>query len=223
MTRLFKGIKGIVSLAVLAFIICVIGGIYTALDCATAISPQASEAIANELAVPPIATSAFMKAIEEMAEEAQALTVDADTEPGGGTQDGVAEAAPASQDAPTSNSGVSPSSNAPSSIPSAGSAQAPSRKWVEPVYKTVHHEAEYTTTDHAAQYSTTTEYFTQCNDCSYKVQGSIYPHQDATGHGRYSTDVPVTSKVLTKEAWTEKTLVKEAWDERVLVTAGYWE
>lgn len=95
--------------------------------------------------------------------------------------------------------------------------------WHEPEYRTVHHEAVYTTVHHEAVYTTVTDYYTVCNDCGYKVQGSIYPHQDATGHGRYKTDVPYPRQVLVSAAWDEQVLVRDAWDEKVLVREGYWE
>jgi hypothetical protein len=115
-----------------------------------------------------------------------------------------------------------------SNTPSAGSVAAPSKPaeqqkvWHEPVYETVHHEAVYATVHHDAEYTTMTEYFTVCHQCPFKVQGSIYPHLDATGHTGYNSDVPFTSQVLVCAAYDEQVLVSAAYDEQVLVRAGYW-
>jgi hypothetical protein len=126
------------------------------------------------------------------------------------------------QQAPASN----PSSQQSQPTASSGDAQGvrvPLRVWHEPVYTTIHHDAVYETVHHDAEYTTKTEYYTRCNDCGYLTQGSIYPHQDATGHTGYSTGVPITTQVLIRAAYDEQVLVTAAWDEQVLVTAGYWE
>ena len=61
-----------------------------------------------------------------------------------------------------------------------------------------------------------------CSQCGYKVQGSIYPHQDATGHTGFRSDVPFSEHVLIRAAYDEQVLVQAAWDEQALVTLGYW-
>lgn len=223
MTRFFKGVKGFVSLAILVFIVCVIGGVYTALDSATAISPRVSEAQASEYNASSLASSIFNGKVEQ-AEQAVMKAAKAnnreidETVQVDGQEESPAAESPSSPESKT----PSDAKGAPSSSNSSGS--APNNKtWVEPVYRTVHHEAEYKTTNYPDEYSDTTDYYTQCNDCPYKVQGSIYPHQDETGHGRYSTNVPVTTSVLVKAAWSETVLVKEAWDEKILVSEGYWK
>jgi hypothetical protein len=98
-----------------------------------------------------------------------------------------------------------------------------SKVYHEPVYETVHHPAVYETVFHEAEYATRTSYWTVCHQCDFRVQGSIYPHLDATGHTGYTSDVPFTETVLVRAAFEEQVLVSAAWDEQILVTPGWWE
>jgi hypothetical protein len=68
--------------------------------------------------------------------------------------------------------------------------------------------------------TTRTEYFTRCNDCGFLTQGSIYPHQNETGHTRYSTDVPITSQVIIRAAFDEQVLLSDVFDEKVPHSQG---
>jgi hypothetical protein len=93
----------------------------------------------------------------------------------------------------------------------------------ESVYETVHHPAVYETVYHEAEYATQTSYWTVCHQCDFRVQGSIYPHLDATGHTGYTSDVPFTETVLVRAAFEEQVLVSAARDEQIVVRAGWWE
>jgi hypothetical protein len=127
------------------------------------------------------------------------------------------------QQQPPASSPISQQDQTPVSPGGAPAAQVQPRVWHEPVYQTIHHDAVYRTVHHDAEYIARTEYFTRCNDCGFLTQNSIYPHQDETGHTRYSTDVPITSQVLIRAAFDEQVLVSGAFDEKVLITPGYWE
>jgi hypothetical protein len=106
---------------------------------------------------------------------------------------------------------------------SSGSGVEKPKVYHEPVYETVHHPAVYETVFHEAEYSTSTSYWTVCHQCDFRVQGSIYPHLDATGHTGYTSDVPFTETVLVRAAFEEQVLVSAAPDEQILVRAGWWE
>jgi hypothetical protein len=93
----------------------------------------------------------------------------------------------------------------------------------EPIYETVHHPAVYETVYHEAEYATQTSYWTVCHQCDFRVQGSIYPHLDVTGHTGYTSDVPFTETVLVRAAFEEQVLVSAAYNEQLLVTPGWWE
>ena len=123
--------------------------------------------------------------------------------------------------APSNGGGTGP---APSGSPAPFVPSGPSisRTWHEPVYTTVHHDAIYQSVHHDGEYITHTKYYSVCSQCGYKVQGSIYSHQDATGHTGFASDVPVSEQVLVRAAFDEQVLVQAAFDEQVLVTEGYW-
>jgi hypothetical protein len=92
----------------------------------------------------------------------------------------------------------------------------------EPVYETVHHPAVYETVYHEAEYVTQTSYWTVCHQCDFRVQGSIYPHLDATGHTGYTSDVPFIETILVRAAFEEQALVSAARDEQIVVLPGWW-
>ena len=237
MLKVFKGIKTIVKLAIVAFIVVVLVGIYMALNAAPSASIRASEAqgavsdtgLGGEKPVDVsglVAPEADDSLDDTAGEDESVDDLDADS-----ADDVdrlfVDDNTPESEDNPSGSSSgagiTQPSGGSPSSPSAPPSVNTKQPVWHEPEYITVHHEAEYKTVHHEAVYTTVTDFYTVCNDCGFKVQGSIYPHQDATGHGRYSTDVPFPRQVLVSEAWDEQVLVKAAWDEQVLVKPGYWE
>ncbi len=213
MSKVIRGIKGVVSLAVVAFVILVVFGVYTALDAVGTSHPGTTEAVAAgkpikatkvssatgvdpDDGVPPLSDETKQ---EGEPEESQRQVINA----------AEGNGSPAATDAFVGGDTASAvvSSNA---------------VWHEPEYSYVEHPAEYLTVYHEAVYSNSTAYFTVCSDCGFKVQGSIYPHQDATGHGRYSTDVPFASQTLVRDAWDESVCTRAAWGEWVLVKEGYW-
>jgi hypothetical protein len=134
--------------------------------------------------------------------------------------------APQSQMPSTRNEsqpGAAPGGPAAPAAPSTPSnPSSPPKVWHEPVYTTVHHDAVYESVHHDAEYTTHTEYYSVCSQCGYRVQGSIYPHQDEKRHTGFRSDVPFSEQVLVRAAYDEQVLVQAAWDEQVLVTPGYW-
>lgn len=208
MIKIFKSVKVIVSLVIIAFGALVIFGVYTALDsvgCA-----ETESALAANLPAP--------MTLEKPDARVNLSTPDEITE----VVSSEENEASASKEQLTSEPEVASANNLQNTN---GSGDAPAKKspvWHEPEYRHIERPAEYSTTYHEAEYITTTEFYTQCNDCGYTVQGSIYPHQDSTGHGRYSTEVPFTNQTLKRAAWEETVCTKEAWSEWVLAKEGYW-
>lgn len=217
--KIFKAGSAIFSLAMLVFLVLVGVGIFTALDSAATVTLGSSKAYGlgeeTESAIKQagvvFADNAFDKLkidkIETGEEEA--------SEPVDEVEIVQAEVGEEVVAAPTNVSATSATTDIPKT-------PEPKKTWHEPEYKTVTHEAVYETRHHEAIYTTATDYYTCCNDCTFMIQGSIYPHQDETGHGRYSTNVPISRQVLVKEAWDETVCTAKAWDEKVLVKAGYW-
>jgi hypothetical protein len=233
--RILGILAGIVALALLGFVVAFTIGLYTAMDSlGKPYAPASATSQAGIVAkgAPAGAQQAGCQGGGALASEGEATASAPLGEDGGSA---AAALSPSSQ-VPVAREAQAP--GAPADTPSApaaakvpsdgGSAPAPSvptapqRVWHEPVYETVRHEAVYATVHHEAEYATTTEYYTVCRDCDYRVQGSIYPHQDATGHTGYATDVPFESRVLVQGAWDEQVLVSAAFDEQVLVREGYW-
>ena len=88
--------------------------------------------------------------------------------------------------------------------------------WV-PRYDTVHHDAVYDQVWHDPVYENRTSYHTVCNDCMEVIDGEAREHIEQTGHGGYSTDVPIEDAVMTEAGHYEPVLVEEARDEIVEV------
>lgn len=82
-------------------------------------------------------------------------------------------------------------------------------------YETVHHEAQ--THEEVVQpvYETATTYHSVCNSCSEIVDGHAQQHVDETGHGGYSTNVPVTESRLVSEGRVDVVEDSPAYDELV--------
>lgn len=185
--KLLSGAGIAILLAGLSFAGLVIFGIYTALDSATtgyAIAQEEEVVLDDEVNREGEQVDELMDIPAQPAEEeAVASTVQSET---------VASEesySPASQSTQTQTSTHNHSqadavSNASSSAPSSAATPTPTPPAASPE-----------PVPEAPKFRTITEYFTVCNDCGFKVQGSIYPHQDVTGHTRYSTDVPFTSQV----------------------------
>jgi hypothetical protein len=242
MTNVVRIVKAVVMLAIVAFIVMVIVGVYTALDSATkpyALAPSVSQTGAGTEGVSTDArnmseqdggaadvssvlagkTSASTSSGEEGSSDAAAPT-----------SSPLPPQAPVTQgtQAPAVSASTPPASNV-TRIPSdsgstdASAPAAPQKVWHEAVYETVHHEAVYTTVHYGAEYTTVTDYYTVCHQCAFKIQGSIYPHLDATGHTGYNSDVPFKCSILVRDAYDEQVLASAAYDEQVLVRQGYWE
>jgi hypothetical protein len=242
MANVVRIVKAVVMLAIAAFIVMVIVGIYTALDSATrpyALAPSVSQTGTD--------TESVSANTRSMSEQADGAT-DASSAPDGktsastpsGEEGGGDTAAPASSpsspqapvaqgtQAPAVSAGtplVSDTARTPSNGGSTGASApaAPQKVWHEAVYEMVYHEAVFATIHHDAEYRTVTDYYTVCHQCAFKIQGSIYPHLDATGHTGYNSDVPFERSVCVREAYDEQVLVSAAYDEQVLVRAAYWE
>lgn len=204
MQRLFLGLKIAVPTAVLAFVALVVFGVYTALDSATSQYANAAELQTVGAAAEQLIERASLELgtkdcdIDEVEDEQE-------TEPASEASIEPVEPANSAAEPLTANN----------KKPSAPSERSQNSNNPEQQYRAIEHPAEYTTVTHDAVYRTVTDFYTTCNDCDFKIQGSIYPHQDATGHGRYSTDVPFTRQELVSAAWEEQVLVKEAWTEWV--------
>jgi hypothetical protein len=234
--------KAVVMLAIAAFVVMVIVGVYTALDSATkpyALAPSVSQTDSGAEGVPINArnmsehddkaadassapdgkTSASTPSGEEGSSDTAAPTSSPLPPQAPAARGAQAPTAPASTP-PVSNTARTPSNSGPAD---ASAPVAPQKVWHEAVYETVHHEAVYATVYHGAEYTTVTDYYTVCHQCSFKIQGSIYPHLDATGHTGYNSDVPFERSVLVRDAYDEQVLVSAAYDEQVQVKAGYWE
>jgi hypothetical protein len=239
--RMISVVLGIVTLAIVGFAIVFVIGLYTAMD--SVAKPYAAASATSQTAAETDMASAGaqgMRSRDDKAADTGFATEDdtpasqkSDEADNGNTvglsvpaslSQGLAAQAPQASVAPASTQPLPSVQNAPS----AGGSATPSepagqqKVWHEPVYETVHHEAVYATAHHDAEYTTITEYFTVCHQCPFKIQGSIYPHLDATGHTGYNSDVPFTSQVLVCAAYDEQILVSAAYDEQVLVRAGYW-
>lgn len=192
MLKVVRGVKGIVSLAVIVFVALVVFGVYAALDAVGSSHSGTAEAAAvvstaKQVKAASISEADLNDGVSLLSDETK--SEQESEEP----QQQVINAAEGSG-YPVATSNVFNSDTASS----AGGGNA---IWHEPEYSYVEHAAEYTTVHHEAVYSSSTAYFTVCSDCGFKVQSSIYPHQDTTGHGRYSTDVPFTSQTLVRDAW----------------------
>lgn len=204
----------LISLAVIAFIVLVGVGVFTALDSAATVTLSSSKAYGLEEE-----TESVLKNVEEAlsgVDFAHALHEETEGD------SAIVDINDATDAVPEAEGHAFPSAVGNTTATNPPATTETKKTWHEPEYKTVHHEAVYETRHHEATYNTLTDYYTCCNDCGFKIQGSIYPHQDETGHGRYSTNVPISRQVLVKEAWDETVCVREAWDERVLVKEGYW-
>lgn len=86
-------------------------------------------------------------------------------------------------------------------------------------YGTIHHDAETTQRWVPATYKSVTENHTVCNDCQARIDGAAQRHLDETGHGGYTTDVPITDEVVDVAGHFETVVIKQAWDEEVVT--GY--
>jgi hypothetical protein len=242
MANAVRIVKAVAMLAITAFIVMVIVGVYTALDAATkpyALAPSESQAGIGTESVPADARNMSERdggaaGISSVPDGKASASTPFGEEGNGDT------AAPASSpsspqapvaqgaQAPAVSAGTPPASNAARTPSNSGPADAsapaaPQKVWHEAVYETVHHEAVYATVHHGAEYTTVTDYYTVCHQCSFKIQGSIYPHLDATGHTGYNSDVPFERSVLVRDAFDEQVLVSASYDEQVQVKAGYWE
>jgi hypothetical protein len=232
-------ISGIIALALVGFVLAFVIGLYTAMDSLGAPYAAPATSRADDDAKGVAAGGRDMSGQGDGAtgvsladSEASALATSGEDDTSGGA---TVSASPPSAQTPAPHSAQAPAAPA-DTTPVQGTAKTPStggpatppapvaqqKVWHEPVYETVHHEAVYTTVHHEAEYATATDYYTVCRDCDFRVQGSIYPHQDATGHTGYATDVPFERSVLVHEAYDEQVLVRGAYDEQVL-RAGYWE
>lgn len=213
MQRLFSSLRIAVPVVGLVFVALVVFGVYTALNSAT--TQYASTAEAQTVGTS--AKGLFSRASWELddiggnfesADEVEGLEFAVKATDVSSSSGGEVAALTASDSRPASSS-------TPGSTPSSDGSQNSSTS--EQQYRAVEHPAEYKTVKHDAVYKTVTDFYTTCNDCDFKIQGSIYPHQDSTGHGRYSTNVPFISQVLVSAAWEEQVLVKAAWTEWVPV------
>lgn len=98
--------------------------------------------------------------------------------------------------------------------PVGGEADPCDHLWV-PQYGSVHHDAVYEQVWHEPVYGTETTYHTVCNICNALIDGNAAQHIEETGHGGYSTDVPIVNEVVVQSGYYEQVLVSEAWDETV--------
>lgn len=89
-------------------------------------------------------------------------------------------------------------------------------EWTDLV-ETVHHDAETKTVHHDAVYEQSVERHTVCNVCKAAIDGKTREHAAETGHGGYTTGVPVTTEKLVKDAYDEEVVVKDAYDEEKVV------
>lgn len=90
--------------------------------------------------------------------------------------------------------------------------------WV-PITRTVEHPATSHQVSHDAVYETTTSLHTVCNDCHKVIDGRAQAHIEKTGHGGFTTSVPIDERILVEKAWTETVTDEAAWTESV--TDGY--
>ena len=185
--KLVSVLRFAVPLTVLIFVVLVVFGIYTALDSATvgyanAQPEETSEQIVDEEIVAEEENATEIHA--ETPDETEAVEATPEVSPAANTEVAATSTPQTSHQenfpaAESSSEAATPATPPTASAPEvpASPAPAPTPEPEKPRYKTI------------------TEYFTVCNDCGFKVQGSIYPHQDATGHTRYATDVPFTRQV----------------------------
>lgn len=82
-------------------------------------------------------------------------------------------------------------------------------------YKTVHHDAVTHTEYVQPVYEDQTTYHTVCNTCEEVIDGKAAEHIESTGHSGYSTNVPITSRVMVSEGYNKTVVDKEAYDETV--------
>ena len=113
----------------------------------------------------------------------------------------------------TSSSSSKPSSGSGASSSSSGGS-SPSKVWVPPVTKVVHHDAVYKTEPVYSEVA-----YEVCNNCGYKTTNDddMWAHLKSTRHaGWHEEDVQV-------QTGTKQVLITAAWDETVIVTPGHWE
>lgn len=228
--KVLQGIKSVAGLVVVAFMVLVVCGIYTALDSAGSLYAKPAVAQAkslqpDEILKPKQATALFVETLlEQTSNEGAVIDSKAVSTPEAPETETVSPATNQAAKSASVASEVAATATPKTSSEPVSTPAAPTKApvWIEPVYENVEHEAETKTNEYAAQYKTVTDYYTCCGDCDFEVQGSIYPHQDETGHGRYRTDVPFDRKELVREAWTETVTIKEAWTEKKLIKEGYW-
>lgn len=63
--------------------------------------------------------------------------------------------------------------------------------------------------EHPAEYETKEVKHTVCNTCNKVIDNETAKHAEETGHTTFTTNVPVSEKVLVKDAWTETKTVQE--------------
>lgn len=231
MAKWIKTVVGVITLIVVVFIGLVVFGVFTALDSATKQYAPTSENLEATSSVQAVSSNAgfgnpFPNELDSLFGEVlkgkNANTVPALLTPD--ASDTTSDTTNSKKDSTfSSEGGKSDNKVVEKDTSSSSSSSTKKPVWHEPIYQTIEHKTTYKTVSHEAIYNTETTYYTTCNDCTFKVQGSIYPHQDATGHGRYSTNVPFQEQVLVKEAWDEQVVDQEAWTEKILIKEGYWE
>jgi hypothetical protein len=234
--ELIKSVWKLAVVGIAAFVILAAVGVFIALD--TASNPSAADATtvsvdasqpANKPTTPSDPNglnapgSPVVESLKEVTDEGADNAGSMQPQPIGQAPANTSQDSNASTGNPSSltpNTGDGTNANAGNT--NAPSLSTPQKTWHEPVYATIHHDAVYQSIHHDTEYITQTKYYSVCSQCGYKVQGSIYPHQDATGHTGFASDVPVSEQVLVRAAFDEQVLVQAAYDEQVLVTAGYW-
>lgn len=87
--------------------------------------------------------------------------------------------------------------------------------WVDD-YETIHHEAITHEETIAPVYEAVIEYHTVCNECGEQIDGQAREHIDETGHGGYSTSVPVAVPRLVTEGRIDIIEDEAAYDESVV-------
>jgi hypothetical protein len=238
MFKVTRSVWKLIVAVIVVFVIVAAIGVFIALDTASNPSNVNADTVSGASAVPadkpaaPSGTGALSPLPSSAVDEAIAEEVDEGAVDDGSIQPQASGQTPSSTPQGFSGSSGSPSGAAPNtgnggSNTNPGDTSSPvvappPKVWHEPVYRTVHHDAVYQSVHHDAEYTTHTQYYSVCSNCGFKVQGSIYPHQDATGHTGFASDVPVSEQVLVRAAYDEQVLVQAAYDEQVLVTEGYW-
>lgn len=100
-------------------------------------------------------------------------------------------------------------------MPAQVAAPAPCEHFWAEETETVEHPAVVRDVVHDAVYRHSVERHTVCNGCNAAIDGFAAEHVAETGHGGFTTGVPVPETTLVSGRWTESVTEQGPWTEEV--------